>query len=639
MTKENLRPPTDNDAPQTWDERWLPVVYNYWAEICGGFLLLFSLLNLLALLNLTSAGLLRYTTGLARQLLGWGAFVLFLSLGLLGMQMLGRQLRFRRHIPARLIIAVELLFLITLPLTHYVTRATFEQAFAGQAGGLTGWAMAAPLLRFLGPVMTLLFYALLALIAYAILTERTLDDMIRSLVFASGRLKRWSDQLAIDPDEEPLRTVANYVEESRPFTTGAEDDVLLPVLLRPNLTPSQHRPIHPPAPENLPAPSLSSLPPLDILTAGTRQKITPEQIDHNAKIIEQTLTDFGLDGQVVSVRSGPSLTQFGVEPGYIVRMNAQGEIIKSQKVRISQIANLRKDFALALAVPRLRIEAPVPGRGIVGIEVPNEQTSMVRLRDVIESAEFIKLRKPLAIALGENVAGVPIAIDIAKMPHLLIAGTTGSGKSVCMKTLITSLIMRNSPETLRLVMIDPKRVEMLRFNGLPHLYGKAEVEGERIIAVLRWLVAEMERRYAVFAESNARQLSSYNVKAREQGVSPLPHIVVFLDELADLMMQYSAETERVLCRLAQMARATGIHLVVATQRPSTDVVTGLIKANFPARIAFAVSSSMDSRVILDTTGADQLLGNGDMLFLGSDAAVPQRVQGCFVDDDEIDRLV
>ncbi|MGH2537694.1 MAG: DNA translocase FtsK, partial [Candidatus Promineifilaceae bacterium] len=320
------------------------------------------------------------------------------------------------------------------------------------------------------------------------------------------------------------------------------------------------------------------------------------------------------------------------------------------KVRVSQIAALQNDLALALAVPRLRIEAPVPGRGIVGVEVPNAETSLVRLRPVLESEAFSRQRSRLAVALGRDVAGAPVATDLARLPHLLIAGTTGAGKSVLLNGLITCLACNNTPEQLRLVMIDPKKVELIRFNGLTHLLGKVEVEGDRITGVLRWLTAEMDHRYQVFSLLGAKNLADYNRKlgrregkaaaiANDLDVKPLPNIAVFVDELADLMAAYPADTERTLCRLAQMARATGIHLVVATQRPSTDVITGLIKANFPARASFAVASGVDSRVILDTVGAEQLLGKGDMLFLAPDASAPVRVQSCFVSDREIEAVV
>jgi S-DNA-T family DNA segregation ATPase FtsK/SpoIIIE len=276
----------------------------------------------------------------------------------------------------------------------------------------------------------------------------------------------------------------------------------------------------------------------------------------------------------------------------------------------------------------------------VGIEVPNSRTSMVRLRSILETEAFYKIGSPLAVALGRDVSGLPVVADLSTMPHLLIAGTTGSGKSVCIAALTTCLVMNNTPEDLRLVMIDPKMVELVRFNGLPHMFGKVETDIQRILGVLRWVVTEMDRRYKLLEEIHARNIDSYNRKARRhKGFEPLPRIVVLLDELADLMMTAPDQTEPMLIRLAQLARATGIHLVVATQRPSTDVVTGLIKANFPARISFAVASSVDSRVILDTGGAESLLGHGDMLFMPPEVAAPVRVQGVMVSDAEVDKII
>jgi S-DNA-T family DNA segregation ATPase FtsK/SpoIIIE len=312
--------------------------------------------------------------------------------------------------------------------------------------------------------------------------------------------------------------------------------------------------------------------------------------------------------------------------------------MKPHKVRVSQIAALQKDLTLSLAAPRLRIEAPVPGRSVVGIEVPNETTSLVRLRPILESPAFYKLNAPLAVGLGRDVSGAPVAVDLAKLPHLLIAGTTGSGKSICINAFVTCLVLNNTPDKLRLVMIDPKKVEFIRFNGLPHLIGKVEVEADRAVGVLRWLTAEMDRRYELFAQASARNLGGYNRKAGRGKQLQLPHIMVFIDELADLMHTYPGDVERTLCRLAQMARATGIHLAVATQRPSTDVITGLIKANFPARLSFSVASGTDSRVILDSVGAEHLLGKGDMLFLSPDASGPVRVQGVFVNDTEVEQV-
>ncbi|MGB1250177.1 MAG: DNA translocase FtsK [Candidatus Promineifilaceae bacterium] len=634
MAKHSADKNNPKSQPQTWDEWLVEYVSPYRWEILGAVLLFFALSTMLALPGLGDAGFLTGVVRASRRLLGWGAYVIFLSIGVLGVQLMVHQLGIRRKFRPKTLIATELLIFIGLPITHILTGATLSDAEVGRAGGLLGFALSDPLISFFGRFLTYGFYGVCLVCVVAMLRDWNLDNGIRWLVQLSGRLRRWSENAAIDPDDDPIRTVhapsvalppnnrrvryqANRLNEAERLITPTV--LYRPAVLRPK--PKVER--------------IIELPPLDLLDEGTRRNIAASDIQLSTKIIEKTLHDFGLAGSVVDIRSGPSLTQFGIEPGYLRQYDANGELIKKQKVRVAQIANLRKDFALALAVPRLRIEAPVPGRGIVGIEVPNPQKTTVRLYGVLDSAEFAKLKKPLAVGLGEDVAGVPEAIDLAKMPHLLIAGTTGSGKSVCMKTLITSLIMNNTPEQLRLILIDPKRVEMIRFNGLPHLLGHAEVEGDRIIGVLRWVLAEMDRRYGVFAELNARNLQSYNLKVPKK----MPHIVVFIDELADLMVQYSAETERTLCRLAQMARATGIHLVVATQRPSTDVITGLIKANFPARIAFAVASSMDSRVVIDSVGAEQLLGSGDMLFLSSDASMPKRVQGCFVDDDEIDRVV
>jgi DNA segregation ATPase FtsK/SpoIIIE, S-DNA-T family len=310
------------------------------------------------------------------------------------------------------------------------------------------------------------------------------------------------------------------------------------------------------------------------------------------------------------------------------------------KVRVAQIASLEKDLALALSAQRLRIEAPVPGKPYVGIEVPNVHSSVVRLRALLEADAFYKVGAPLAIALGRDVSGNPLVADLARMPHLADCRFTGSGKSVCITAIAACLAMNNTPEELRMVMIDSKMVELIRFNGLPHLYGKVETNLDRILGVLRWVVVEMEHRYRLLESAHARDLNSYNKKVtRKADGQPLPRIVVLIDELADLMMSAPDQTEHNLVRLAQMARATGIHLVVATQRPSTDVVTGLIKANFPARLAFAVASGIDSRVILDYTGAESLLGRGDMLFLNPEVGNPVRAQGVMITDMEIERII
>jgi DNA segregation ATPase FtsK/SpoIIIE-like protein len=369
----------------------------------------------------------------------------------------------------------------------------------------------------------------------------------------------------------------------------------------------------------------------ELLEAGSAQTITEEMLLDRKRIIEETLEDFGAPGRVVEINVGPTITQFGVEPGYL---SARG---KQTRIKVNQIAKLDADLALALAARSIRIEAPVPGKGYVGIEVPNPAIALVGLRDIIASPAFNEMRSRLRLALGKSIDGAAVVADLAQMPHLLIAGTTGSGKSVCVNALIACLLLQNSPDDLKLIMVDPKRVELTGYNGIPHLVSPVVVDLERVTGVLRWVTREMDDRYKKFAALGARNIIDYNAKI---GASEprMPYLVVIIDELADLMMLAPDETEKQLTRLAQMARATGIHLIISTQRPSVDVVTGLIKANFPARISFAVASSVDSRVILDQPGAEKLLGRGDMLYQAPDASAPIRVQGVFVSDVELRRI-
>ena len=402
--------------------------------------------------------------------------------------------------------------------------------------------------------------------------------------------------------------------------------------------------ITPMSPPAAPAPSAEAAPrprgrkewrmpdPATLLKTGSDQELDHAMLLQRAKTIEETLDAFGAPGRVVEVRTGPVITQFGVEPDYL---NARGG--KKSRVKVSAIAQLDKDLQLALGAKSIRIEAPVPGKGYVGIEVPNDQAAIVQLRDVLESEQFKRIKSPLGIALGQGVDGTPVAADLTGMPHLLIAGTTGSGKSVCVNSIIASLLLNNTPERLKFIMVDPKRVELTAYNGIPHLVAPVVVELERIVGVLKWVTREMDDRYRRFSGAGARNIEDYN-KHLPQGETLMPYIVVIIDELADLMMLAPDETERVITRLAALARATGIHLVIATQRPSVDVVTGLIKANFPARIAFAVAGSVDSRVILDQPGAERLLGRGDMLYMSGDSPAPQRLQGVFVSDSEINNI-
>lgn len=365
-------------------------------------------------------------------------------------------------------------------------------------------------------------------------------------------------------------------------------------------------------------------PSLDLLGETEMGKAERGDIRGNAATIEKTLESFGIDAKVVEVNLGPAVTQYALEV-------ALG-------TKLSKITSLERDLALALAAPNgtIRIEAPIPGRSLVGIELPNRAAEFVSLRKMLESDEMNSHKSKLAVSLGLDVSGKPIIADIARMPHVLIAGQTGSGKSVCINAFLASLLFRAAPTEVKLILVDPKRVELTGYNGIPHLLSPVIVEPDKVISALRWIMSEMDRRYKLFAEAGARNIDGYNEMS---GFQALPYIVLFIDELADIMLFSPVEVEDAITRIAQMSRATGIHMVLATQRPSVDVITGLIKANVPSRIAFAVASQVDSRVILDTQGAEKLLGKGDMLYLPPEQAKPMRIQGAFVNDREINSLV
>ncbi|MBS4539903.1 DNA translocase FtsK 4TM domain-containing protein [Clostridium sp. D2Q-11] len=369
-------------------------------------------------------------------------------------------------------------------------------------------------------------------------------------------------------------------------------------------------------------PSLDILQKSDISSNKKENKI----ILNNAKKLEDILKNFGIEAQVTQISRGPTITRYELQP-------APG-------IKVSRIVNLSDDIALGLASSDIRIEAPIPGKAAIGIEVPNIDKSTVNLRDVLETKEYSDLESKLSFALGKDIAGKPIVANIEKMPHLLIAGATGSGKSVCINTLITSILYKSKPDEVKLLMIDPKVVELSIYNGIPHLLIPVVTDPKKASFALNWAVQEMNKRYNLFAENSVRDIKSYNSKSqKDESMTRLPQIVVIIDELADLMMVSPGEVEDSICRLAQMARAAGIHLIVATQRPSVDIITGTIKANIPSRISFAVSSQADSRTILDMGGAEKLLGKGDLLFYPVGASKPKRLQGAYIDEKEVEKIV
>ncbi len=606
-------------------------IRNYSWDIGGILLLAFSIMTLIATLfpDLVAGSALLRWTKFIRLGLGWGSIFVILSGMILGIWMLKQQAGEPYSIIWVRIFALEGAIFFLIVLFTVIGGHSLIRAREGLDGGLVGWGLVEAFSSLIGLVWTGILAFLGAVIGGIVglgLTDR-LRQQISEIqghpaivelehvgLDQSSTPKKGSSETEKPAPEKRIQRIPP--EFRKQFKVESRDD-------KPQKSPPRDK----------------HLPSLDLLASGKAYRPNQRHINMTAGLIEKTLAEFGIPSQVVGFQVGPTVTQFAVKPGYLNGTDGDADE-ERKRVRVSRITSLKNDLALALSAKQLRIEAPVPGRSYLGIEVPNEKSSLVYLRSIIESDAFYKLDSPLAIALGSDVSGEPVVADLASMPHLLIAGTTGSGKSVCITSITTCLVMNNSPEQLRLVMIDPKMVELVRFNGLPHLYGKVETNLERILGVLQWVVAEMDRRYRVLDETRSRNIDTYNKKeSRKKDGEILPRIVVMIDELADLMMMAPAQTEFSLVRLAQMARATGIHLVVATQRPSTDVVTGLIKANFPARMSFAVASSVDSRVVLDMNGAESQLGNGEMLFLPPEAANPIRTQGCIITPEELDRVI
>lgn len=593
-------------------------------DAIGVSLIAFGIMTVLALGGYTRGAFLVPWADVLSLWFGWGAYIIAFDIGYGGYAIIKRG---DIHIGWTQLFALEIASFLTLGLLAAIGGNSVLEAEAGDYGGRIGWGITNLFWR-LGEVWgTLLLFVLWFL---AVMSGFNLWAVAeRWLMKVAGENPPLETMLQPDVQDETI------VEKQEKPRADRKKSAPLPPEFRKSLKASEQK-----DKKAEPRNRDERLPSLNILLADQTARPDERTINQTAGMIEKTLAEFGIVATVIGFRVGPTVTQFAVQPGFMKRVGATEEDEKQMKVRVAQIASLQKDLTLALSAERLRIEAPVPGKPYVGIEVPNTHQSNVRLRPLLETETFHKVGAPLALALGRDVSGQPLVADLSRMPHLLIAGATGSGKSICITSLAVCLAMNNAPEDLRMVMIDSKMVELIRFNGLPHLYGKVETNIDRILGVLRWVVVEMEHRYRLLEGAHARDLESYNRKlARKKDETPLPRIVVLIDELADLMMSAPDQTEHNLVRLAQMARATGIHLIVATQRPSTDVVTGLIKANFPARLAFAVASGVDSRVILDTTGADSLLGRGDMLFLNPEVGNPVRAQGVFVTDMEIERVI
>ncbi|OQA10789.1 MAG: DNA translocase SpoIIIE [Firmicutes bacterium ADurb.Bin373] len=630
-------------------------------EIFGIALVALGILGIVCLVS-PDAGLINGLIDKAlKSIAGEGRFIFPFLIILIGVKFVRK--RAQASIFERMY-GVVLLFLIALAFFHLVipVEDSFSAGLAGDGGGLIGALISFVAIKSFGIIGTYVILITFGLIALLLLTNLSTAAMMKGFTAkvretfknaVRGVMNFLFEEIEDEKPAEPAspviidhegeqfsivkgqKRIKEKREKERISVPPAEKKnvQISPDIARINSTeaPEEADEIFPVFAKNY-MQGLSSfqLPPISILARPHRIKSNrlSKDISENIQILEETLESFGVKAKILHVSRGPAITRYEIQP--------------PPGVKVSRIVSLADDIALSMAAPDVRIEAPIPGKAAVGIEVPNKEISMVHLRDLLEAQEFVQSGSRLTIALGKDIAGNPEVTDLAKMPHLLIAGATGSGKSVCLNTLIASILFKATPEEVKLLMIDPKMVELATYNGIPHLVNPVVTDSKKAATALRWAVREMERRYELFAQAGVRDITRYNkvFKNKEPGDGqPLPLIVVIIDELADLMMVAPADVEDAVCRLAQMARAAGIHLVVATQRPSVDVITGLIKANIPSRISFAVSSQIDSRTILDMAGAEKLLGKGDMLFYPVGASKPVRIQGAYLSDREVEELV
>ncbi|HBV97027.1 MAG: cell division protein FtsK [Peptococcaceae bacterium BICA1-7] len=578
---------------------------------------------------------------------GEARYLVIISLVLLGIKLIREKSSFKIT-PRTAGFIILLLVFLTLASLDIPREQLMRLGYGGAGGGIIGAASVYAATGCFGTVGTYIVLASLSLVSLLLITGYTLGQLgffaaLRARKAGSGAW-RWvfnflTEEVNADDedgeDESSRRTAVitgttPAQEEALPSHSAAAKENGNGVDKNKKKVSRDRVEIADIPPLPLADGRIYRLPPGNLLKLpeNTKNEVSDKEMADRAKTLESTLESFSIQAKVVGVSVGPAITRYEIQP--------------PPGIKVSRIVGLADDIALNLAVPGVRIEAPIPGKAAVGIEVPNREVSPVTLRELMESREFKNSPSRLSVALGKDLAGAPIVGDLGKMPHLLVAGATGAGKSVCINTIIASILFKATPDEVKLLMVDPKMVELTNYNGIPHLISPVVTDAKKAAGTLRWAVKEMERRYEAFATAGVRDISRYNkTHPAEPGGEnqPMPFVVIIIDELADLMMVAPADVEDSICRLAQMARAAGIHLVIATQRPSVDVITGLIKANIPSRISFAVSSLVDSRTILDMGGAEKLLGRGDMLFLPVGAAKPIRLQGAFLSDQEVEGLV
>ena len=611
-------------------------------EVVGFALVIFGILSFISLFIPSEAAVAVAWADMLTALFGDGSVGVAGALFAFGIILWLPKVGLRIKLSSTRLLAIEIAFLAALAVFH-LNHGDIElraMARAGQGGGLIGWGLSFPFYWLLGRALTLALFGIIIAICIVAAVGLQRRHITAFLNQTSRQLQDHSEK-AMQPDAESQQNSARDLYKQLVASPNYRTQIM-----RIRASPAASSPAD--QQESQPEPESTEdrepgaidqqdeqeirLPDTALLTAVDLLMPSQDEINHNVEQIEKTLHEFDLDIHVVDVQVGPTVTRYAIRPY---------KDDETERTRLSKIASYADDLSLALSAERLRMETPIAGTNYMGIEVPNKQPGAVALRNVMESSTYLEMKAkkdaPLLVPLGRGVAGQPVAIDLAAMPHLLIAGTTGAGKSVCTAAIALALLMQNTPDRLKLVMLDPKRVELTRFNGIPHLLGPVETDNERIAGVLRWCTREMERRYKLLEKQAARSIEAYNQHG--QNGEAMPCIVIIVDEIGDLMLSHPEATEKSITRLAQMARAVGMHMVIATQRPSTDVITGLIKANFPSRIALSVTSGVDSRVILDQTGAENLLGRGDMLFLSADSAKPRRIQGCHVSSEDVRKVV
>ena len=584
----------------------------------GVALLVFAALVTLSFFG-QAAGAGNFLQDLLNKLFGWGTFLIPILAAISGLVLL----RLRIKIPfveIRTVYGLGLLTIALLGLMHFFIpeESARYEATLGQAGGFTGFYVQLLLRKTFSSVGAFLLLVSGVVVGALITLNTSIDEALFYLSQIAKKIKELAQEYIWkgkkETDIEVQRKFQQVKEEEEKIPTNEDEELIevsTPYSSPTTKTVATKRKLE------------WEYPTLDLLNDPVEGGVERGDIEKNAELIEQTLSSFGINARVADVNLGPTVTQYALEA--------------ERGTKLSAITNLSSDLALALAskTGTVRIEAPIPGKSQVGVEVPNPKPGLVTLKEIMKSEEMENNKSKLAVALGRDVSGSPVVDELERMPHALIAGATGSGKSIMMRSMLATVLFRTSPEEVRLILVDPKRVEFSGYNGIPHLLMPVIVEPEKTLPALKWAVGEMGKRYKMLQDAGARDIESYNGKAAEK----MPYILIVVDELADIMVVSPAEVEKTITRLAQMARATGIHLLLATQRPSTDVLTGLIKANIPCRIAFNVTSQVDSRVIMDMPGAEKLLGMGDMLYLPPDRSKPTRIQSPFVSNEEMDRLI